>query len=111
VLSRSRTRRGVTFRERIAQGPIPIDEALPIFLRIAGALEAAHEKGILHRDLKPANIKVSQDGKVKVLDFVLANAVDQWKGRGLSGSQSPSRQQSRLHTHSVAGRNHRRQGE
>ena len=62
--------------ERIARGPIPIDEALPIARQIAEALEAAHEHGIIHRDLKPANIKVRDDGTVKVLDFGLAKAVE-----------------------------------
>jgi Tol biopolymer transport system component len=61
---------------RIARGPIPIDEALPIAKQIADALEAAHEQGIIHRDLKPANIKVRADGTVKVLDFGLAKAMD-----------------------------------
>jgi len=60
----------------IARGPIPIAEALPIARQIAEALEAAHEQGIVHRDLKPANIKVTPDGKVKVLDFGLAKAMD-----------------------------------
>src|SRR5262249_20935353 len=63
---------GATLADRIAHGPIPVDEALPIARQIAEALEAAHEKGIIHRDLKPANIKVRPDGMVKVLDFGLA---------------------------------------
>ena len=63
---------GETLADRIARGPIPIDEALPIAKQIAGALEAAHEQGIIHRDLKPGNIKVTPDGVVKVLDFGLA---------------------------------------
>ena len=65
---------GPTLADRIAQGPIPLDEALPIARQIADALEAAHERGIVHRDLKPANIKVRDDGTVKVLDFGLAKA-------------------------------------
>ena len=66
---------GPTIADRIASGPIPVDEALPIARQIAEALEAAHEHGIIHRDLKPANIKVRPDGTVKVLDFGLAKAL------------------------------------
>jgi serine/threonine-protein kinase len=66
---------GPTLADRIAQGPIPLDEALPIARQIADALEAAHEQGIVHRDLKPANIKLRPDGTVKVLDFGLAKAL------------------------------------
>src|SRR6266852_3504818 len=66
---------GDTLAERIARGPIPIDEALEIAKGICEALEAAHEKGIIHRDLKPANVKITPDGKVKVLDFGLAKAM------------------------------------
>jgi serine/threonine protein kinase len=67
---------GPTLADRIAQGPLPLDEAVPIAIQIAEALEAAHEKGIIHRDLKPANIKIRPDGSVKVLDFGLARALD-----------------------------------
>ena len=67
---------GPTLADRIAKGPIPLDEALPIAKQIAEALEAAHEAGVIHRDLKPANIKVREDGTVKVLDFGLAKALD-----------------------------------
>ena len=63
---------GPTLENRIAQGAIPVDEALPIAKQIAEALEAAHERGIIHRDLKPANVKLRPDGVVKVLDFGLA---------------------------------------
>ena len=66
---------GPTLQDRIAQGPIPIEDALPIARQIAEALEAAHEQGIIHRDLKPANVKVKDDGTVKVLDFGLAKAL------------------------------------
>jgi eukaryotic-like serine/threonine-protein kinase len=62
--------------DRIARGPVPLDEALPIARQIAEALEAAHEAGVIHRDLKPANIKVRPDGTVKVLDFGLAKLAD-----------------------------------
>ena len=67
---------GPTLADRIAKGPIQLDEALPIAKQIAEALEAAHEAGVIHRDLKPANIKVREDGTVKVLDFGLAKALD-----------------------------------
>jgi hypothetical protein len=67
---------GPTLADRIAKGPLPLDEALPIAKQIAEALEAAHEQGIIHRDLKPANIKVRDDGTVKVLDFGLAKAIE-----------------------------------
>jgi serine/threonine protein kinase/Tol biopolymer transport system component len=65
---------GETLADQIKAGPIPVEESLKLALQIAEALEAAHEKGIIHRDLKPANIKVTSDGKVKVLDFGLAKA-------------------------------------
>jgi eukaryotic-like serine/threonine-protein kinase len=65
---------GETLADRIKNGPIPVEEALKLTLQIAEALEAAHEKGVIHRDLKPANIKVTPDGKAKVLDFGLAKA-------------------------------------
>ncbi len=67
---------GEDLAQRIARGPVPLDEALPIARQIAEALEAAHEQGIIHRDLKPANIKVRPDGTVKVLDFGLAKALE-----------------------------------
>jgi eukaryotic-like serine/threonine-protein kinase len=67
---------GDDLARRLANGPLPVDEALPIARQIADALEAAHEAGVIHRDLKPANIKVRADGTVKVLDFGLAKALD-----------------------------------
>jgi Tol biopolymer transport system component len=71
--------------ERLKRGPIPLDEAIAIAKQIAEALEEAHEKGIVHRDLKPANVKLTPDGKVKVLDFGLAKA---WTGDGAAGTSS-----------------------
>jgi serine/threonine-protein kinase len=59
---------GPTLADRIAEGAIPLEEATPIARQIAEALEAAHERGVIHRDLKPANIKLTADGRVKVLD-------------------------------------------
>ena len=78
-----------TLADRIRQGAIPLDEALPIARQIAEALEAAHEQGIIHRDLKPANVKVRQDGTVKVLDFGLAKAMGPAAG-STGGSQAPT---------------------
>ena len=67
---------GPTFADRLAEGPIPVDDALVITKQIAEALEAAHEQGVVHRDLKPSNIKVRPDGTVKALDFGLAKAME-----------------------------------
>jgi serine/threonine-protein kinase len=67
---------GPTLAERIAAGPIPVDESLRIALQIAQGLEAAHEKAVIHRDLKPANVKLTKDGDVKILDFGLAKALE-----------------------------------
>src|ERR1700724_1360808 len=81
---------GPTLADRIAAGAIPLEESLKIAVQIADALEAAHEKGVVHRDLKPANIKDREDGRVKVLDFGLATAV-QSSGRELGdGANSPT---------------------
>ncbi|MEO8191648.1 MAG: tetratricopeptide repeat protein [Acidobacteriota bacterium] len=80
---------GETLAEQLARGPLAIQEALRLARQIAEALEAAHEKGIVHRDLKPANIKVTPDGKVKVLDLGLAKAMDPKIETG-DTSQSPT---------------------
>ena len=79
---------GPTLADRIAQGAIPLDEALPIAKQIAEALQAAHDQGIVHRDLKPANVKVRPDGTVKVLDFGLAKAL---AGQNCRSRVSPAR--------------------
>ena len=76
---------GEDLKERLGRGAIPVDEALEITKQIAEAVEEAHNHGIIHRDLKPANVKLTPDGKVKVLDFGLAKA---WEGDGGDGSSS-----------------------
>ena len=84
---------GETLAERIQRGPIPVEESMNIALQICEALGAAHEKGIVHRDLKPANVKITSDGKVKVLDFGLAKAMDPSasdSGGAMAPSQSPT---------------------
>jgi len=81
---------GPTLADRIARGPIPIDEALQIAAQIAEALESAHEQRVIHRDLKPANIKLRPDGTVKVLDFGLAKALEPIPDVSTSPSHSPT---------------------
>jgi Tol biopolymer transport system component len=81
---------GPTLTDRIAAGPIPIDEALLIGRQIAEALEIAHERGIVHRDIKPANIKVTADGTVKVLDFGLAKIFTEESSSETDLSHSPT---------------------
>jgi serine/threonine-protein kinase len=76
---------GQTLADRIAQGPVPLGEAIAIADQIADALEAAHERGVIHRDLKPANVALRPDGTVKVLDFGLAKAME-----GAPSSSDPS---------------------
>jgi serine/threonine-protein kinase len=76
---------GPTLADRIARGPLPVDEAIAIVRQIAEALEDAHEQGIVHRDLKPANVKVRDDGTVKVLDFGLAKALEAAPSTSVTG--------------------------
>jgi serine/threonine-protein kinase len=80
---------GETLAERITRGPVPVEEALDIAIQICEALEAAHERGVIHRDLKPANVKLTPEGKVKVLDFGLAKAYERGSS-DVSLSNSPT---------------------
>jgi serine/threonine protein kinase len=80
---------GETLAGRIKRGAIPLEEALLISKQIAEALEEAHDKGVVHRDLKPANIKLTPEGKVKVLDFGLAKAYER-EQTDVSASNSPT---------------------
>jgi serine/threonine protein kinase len=81
---------GPTLADRIVQGAIPLNEALPIAMQIADALDAAHEQRVIHRDLKPSNVKIRPDGTVKVLDFGLAKALDPSPAASSNFSMSPT---------------------
>ena len=65
---------GETLRDKLSRGPLPLDEALPLFQQMAEGLEAAHESSVVHRDVKPANIGITPSDEVKILDFGLAKA-------------------------------------
>jgi len=93
---------GETVAERIKRGPIPLAEALTIAVHIAEALEAAHEKGIIHRDLKPANVKITPEGRVKVLDFGLAKAYAS-DGANADPSNSPTLSAAATHAGVILG--------
>ena len=81
---------GPTLADRIASGPVPLEERRRLHVRSASALEAAHDHGIIHRDLKPANIKLRPDGVVKILDFGLAKALEQSRHIDAEAMNSPT---------------------
>jgi len=93
---------GEDLATRLRRGPLPLDEALEVARQVAAALEEAHERGIVHRDLKPANVKLTPDGKAKVLDFGLAKA---WTGEAQGAASAPDLSQSPTlaHTGTAAG--------
>ncbi|NIP87739.1 MAG: serine/threonine protein kinase, partial [Gammaproteobacteria bacterium] len=77
---------GQTLAQELETGALPLDKALKIALQIAEGLESAHDRGIIHRDLKPANVMLAGDGKVKLLDFGLARAMDADPGDSVPGT-------------------------
>jgi serine/threonine-protein kinase len=91
---------GEDLHERLKRGAVPVDEAIIIAKQMAEALEEAHDKGIVHRDLKPANVKLTPDGRVKVLDFGLAKA---WTGDASGPSADLSQSPTLAHTGTAAG--------
>ncbi len=78
---------GKTLADQLEKGPLPLKQAIDICVQIAEGLEAAHERGIVHRDLKPGNVKVTSDGKVKILDFGLAKS---FRNPAIEAEQPPS---------------------
>ena len=81
---------GIDLAQRLAQGPISVEDALGVGLKVAEALEAAHENGVIHRDLKPANIQITPDGRIKILDFGLAKALLPDATTSSAASMSPT---------------------
>ncbi len=81
---------GITLEARLARGPMPLEEAVPLAIQLARGLEAAHEREIVHRDLKPANIKLTPSGRIKILDFGLAKVVPNNGARTETGTARAS---------------------
>jgi serine/threonine protein kinase len=81
---------GIDLAQRLEQGPVSVEDALGVALKVAEALEAAHENGVIHRDLKPANIQITPDGRIKILDFGLAKALLPDATTSSAASMSPT---------------------